>query len=145
MARIINEVRPLYAIVENSPALTVRGLGTVLGDLAAMGFNARWGVLGAGHIGGWHLRERIWVVASDPCKKRAQRGIKAKVQGQFSVPWLKNVGRIEDLEGLSGVPDPLLRRVRNGMASYVDRISAIGNGQVPAVAALAFNTLSASI
>jgi len=63
MARVIHEVRPRYAFVENSPMLTSRGLGTVLGDLAAMGFDARWGVLGAANIGANHQRDRIWIVA----------------------------------------------------------------------------------
>lgn len=63
MARIIREVQPRYVFVENSPALVVRGLGTVLGDLAEMGFNARWGVLGACHVGAPHKRERIWILA----------------------------------------------------------------------------------
>ena len=64
MARIIGEVRPLYVLVENSPALVTRGLGRVLGDLAAMGFDARWGVLGAASLGASHKRERIWIVAN---------------------------------------------------------------------------------
>lgn len=63
MARIIGEVRPKYAFVENSPMLTTRGLGTVLADLAAMGFDAEWGVLSAADIGANHQRERIWIVA----------------------------------------------------------------------------------
>ena len=67
MARIIGEVRPRYAFVENSPMLTSRGLGTVLGDLAAMGFDARWGVVSAADVGAPHLRERIWIVAHAMC------------------------------------------------------------------------------
>ena len=63
MARIIGEVRPRYVLVENSPALTSRGLGRVLGDLAALGFDACWGVLGASDVGAPHKRERIWIVA----------------------------------------------------------------------------------
>ena len=63
MARIIGEVRPPYVFVENSPALTVRGLGRVLGDLAALGYDAEWGVLGAVHAGAPHKRERIWIAA----------------------------------------------------------------------------------
>ena len=63
MARIIGEVRPRFVFVENSPALTSRGLGRVLGDLAALGFDARWGVLGASDVGAPHKRERIWIVA----------------------------------------------------------------------------------
>jgi site-specific DNA-cytosine methylase len=62
MARIIGEVRPRYAFVENSPMLTSRGLGTVLGDLAALGFDAKWGVISAADVGAPHLRERIWIV-----------------------------------------------------------------------------------
>jgi len=62
MARIIREVRPRFVFVENSPMLTSRGLGTVLGDLATMGFDARWGVLGAANIGAPHQRDRIWIV-----------------------------------------------------------------------------------
>ena len=64
MARIIGEVRPQYVFVENSPMLTRRGLGTVLGDLAKMGFNAEWGVVSAAEVGAHHKRSRIWIVAN---------------------------------------------------------------------------------
>ena len=63
MARIICEVRPRFVFVENSPMLTVRGLGVVLGDLAKMGYDARWGVIGACDVGSPHRRNRIWIVA----------------------------------------------------------------------------------
>ena len=63
MARIIREVGPRYVFVENSPMLTSRGLGAVLGDLASMGFDAKWGVLGAADIGANHQRDRIWIRA----------------------------------------------------------------------------------
>ena len=65
MARIIGEVRPKFAFVENSPMLTVRGLGVVLGDLAEMGFDARWCVLGADSVGAPHKRDRIWILATN--------------------------------------------------------------------------------
>jgi len=64
MARVIGEVQPTYAFVENSPMLTVRGLGTVLGDLSEMGYDCRWGVISAADIGANHKRERIWIVAN---------------------------------------------------------------------------------
>ena len=41
--------------------LTSRGLGAVLGDLASMGFDAKWGVLGAADVGANHQRDRIWI------------------------------------------------------------------------------------
>ena len=64
MARIIGEVRPRFAFVENSPALVTRGLGRVLGDLAALGYDCRWTVLGASDVGAPHRRERFWLVAN---------------------------------------------------------------------------------
>jgi len=63
MARIIREVGPEYVFVENSPMLVSRGLGTVLGDLSSMGFDAKWGIVGAKDVGANHQRDRIWIVA----------------------------------------------------------------------------------
>jgi DNA (cytosine-5)-methyltransferase 1 len=63
MARIICEVGPEYVFVENSPMLVSRGLGAVLGDLSSMGFNAKWGIVGAKDVGANHQRDRIWIVA----------------------------------------------------------------------------------
>jgi DNA (cytosine-5)-methyltransferase 1 len=70
MRRIIRDVQPCIVWVENSPILTSRGLNRVLGDLAAMGFNAEWGVISAENTGAPHERERIWIFAwRDPCDK----------------------------------------------------------------------------
>ena len=63
MARVIGEVKPEWVFAENSPMLVSRGLNIVLSDLAQMGFNARWGVVGADDIGANHKRKRIWIVA----------------------------------------------------------------------------------
>ena len=63
MARIICEVGPEYVFVENSPMLVSRGLGAVLGDLSSMGFDAKWGIVGAKDVGANHQRDRIWIVA----------------------------------------------------------------------------------
>lgn len=64
MARIVGEVRPRFVFVENSPALVTRGLGTVLSDLAALGYDCRWTVLGAADVGAPHQRDRFWLVAN---------------------------------------------------------------------------------
>ena len=85
MARIIREVRPRFAFVENSPALTVRGLGRVLADLAEMGFDARWGVLGAVDAGAPHRRERIWIVAANT----ERDGVRHEQQ---RLPWRRSNG-----------------------------------------------------
>ena len=78
MARIINEVRPREGVfIENSPMLAVgRGLGTVLCDLAEMGYDARWGIVGAHHVAAPHKRDRIWIWAvADSNKSGLEGGI----------------------------------------------------------------------
>ena len=65
MARIIGEVRPRFAFVENSPMLVSRGLTTVVSDFSEMGYDAVWGIVSAADCGAPHLRKRIWIVAWD--------------------------------------------------------------------------------
>jgi DNA-cytosine methyltransferase len=65
-ARLIGELRPRYVLVENVSALLGRGLGRVLGDLAALGYDAEWDCLPASAFGAPHRRDRIWIVAY-PC------------------------------------------------------------------------------
>ena len=50
-ARVIREVEPRYVFVENVAALLGRGMGAVLGDLAALGLDAEWGVFSAADVG----------------------------------------------------------------------------------------------
>jgi DNA (cytosine-5)-methyltransferase 1 len=227
MARIIHEVRPKFVFVENSPMLTSRGLGRVLGDLATMGFDARWGVLGAANIGANHQRDRIWIVgktteptiygsseqtnecimesqrrselqfeqsrdtsemANSRCELRSKRHateldteekIRAtsSIYDQSSGERQTNMANASDkrLQGSEWVRDnqekdgrwiegtygsitqhgptygrqadwwqsePDVGRVADGVAARVDRLKAIGNGQVPLCAATAWRILN---
>ena len=211
MARIIREVRPRFVFVENSPMLTSRGLGVVLGDLASMGFNARWGVLGAADVGANHQRDRIWIVAkqrnmaySMPARewgnkwqsedeKNASREVsnanriglqrstnkqelEREGRNQLQIEQPRDKGNVAytsqiglrdeatncQMEGNIGFgfcgvdrnwwqrePESIPRIIErnlggmvNGVASRVDRLKAIGNGQVPLCAATAFRILS---
>ena len=228
-ARIIGEVRPSYVFVENSPMLTIRGLGTVLGDLAAMGFDAEYGVLSAADVGANHRRERIWILAhsnGDRGATRTQeqmRGVVSNVnrlsateesgrelvecgadgdcdvaytnserrkelhapaitdksrqsnRGDFAEgcgreivadPWkqhwngwgdrsswwkrepqeaLRDAGRGRGQENGVSIPESELGRVAYGLAFTLERLKAIGNGQVPLCAATAFNLLMGRI
>ncbi len=205
-ARIIGEVRPRFAFVENSPALVRRGLGTVLGDLAAMGYDARWGVVSAADCGAPHLRERVWIVANAaqagarshnggiragtcrigrgkvPKTSQTANATKASSAGMYrsarqaerpqrqlggsslraDVPNTNKAQRQgrelpggSDLEhpNVDGacmrwpddpaeIPESGVGRVVDGVANRVDRLAAIGNGQVPIVAATAWRILS---
>ena len=144
MERIIREVRPKYVFVENSPMLTVRGLGTVLGDLAEMGFNARWGMLGASDCGASHIRKRIWIFAYSMCEglsfinetgnSRSKKG--SKLQGSKFIRTYSKIGKKQ------WSTEPNVDRVANGIPSRIHRIKALGNAQVPIVAATAWRILS---
>jgi DNA (cytosine-5)-methyltransferase 1 len=63
MHRIIRELQPHFVLVENVAALLGRGMGRVLGDLAALGYDAEWEVVSAADVGAPHLRERVWILA----------------------------------------------------------------------------------
>jgi DNA (cytosine-5)-methyltransferase 1 len=145
MARIICEVQPRFVFVENSPILTSRGLGRVLGDLAQMGFDAKWGVLGADCIGLPHRRERIWLLATNPRHKYVERGGKKAVLGKPRIQSKFYNGVGKDEPGLRSILSPGLCRTFNGLPGQVDRIKAIGNAQVPRVAATAWRILSESL
>jgi DNA (cytosine-5)-methyltransferase 1 len=73
-ARIIGEVRPRYAFIENSPMLVTRGLDRVLADLAALGYDAEWCCLSAGDCGARHERDRIWILAHSQSNGHRTRG-----------------------------------------------------------------------
>lgn len=146
MARIIHEVRPRFVFVENSPMLTSRGLGVVLGDLAQMGFDARWGVLGAADVGAPHQRDRIWVVGkmadtskvgfpSSEAKQGMERGLGLAVSSLEGRWWDREPGETPR------TVERQLGRVADGLAARVDRLKAIGNGQVPEVARRAWELI----
>jgi len=61
-ARLIGELRPRYVLVENVAALLGRGLDRVLGDLAALGYDAEWHCIPASAVGAPHSRDRLWIV-----------------------------------------------------------------------------------
>jgi DNA (cytosine-5)-methyltransferase 1 len=142
MARIVREVGPRHVFVENSPMLTSRGMGVVLGDLAAMGFDARGGVLGACCTGALHKRERVWVLASDPEREHEQGQQQQTVPGEPSLSWGEDIRGLEDLQRGPAIPQPQLYRLANEVPDQMDRLRAAGNGQVPAVAALAWQVLN---
>ena len=152
MSRIICEIRPRFVFVENSPMLTIRGLGRVLGELAEMGLDARWGVFSAADVGARHIRERIWILAHTvkdrhvPVCTRYHEATRAwrKPQKWLSYRHFSEMGQAgSTVFGRRTHPDVVARMV-DDLAFGVDSVKATGNGQVPAVAKLAWEILSQS-
>ena len=171
MARIVGEVRPRFVFVENSPLLVGRGLAVVIGDLAEMGYDAEWCIVSASDVDAPHQRERIWIMANDNRMRELQSARDKQDIGlgigerSESLADSERIGFqqmeqsiISGSEGersasqaeYSGITtgwrrwpvEPGMGRVADGVAHRVDRIKALGNGQVPRVAATAFDILS---
>ena len=146
MARIISQIRPKYAFVENSSMLTVRGLGTVLGDLSEIGYDCKWLVMGAADVGAHHQRDRIWIVAKQmgntdslgqPRQGQHEQPVNSETNSHWQANIIEPIGRSKFWE-----TEPNVGRVAHGVAARVDRLKAIGNGQVPLCAATAWETLT---
>ncbi len=60
--RVVRELRPRYVLLENVAALLSRGLDRVLGELAAIGFDAEWHCIPAAAVGAPHIRDRVFVI-----------------------------------------------------------------------------------
>jgi len=156
----IRVVQPRFALLENVPGLLTSGyFGKILGDLAESGYDARWRILSAAEVGAPHRRNRLWIVA-DAQKQRMERpSWEDWKQNWNRQKWMDSIGsganvadadsgslvRItEPREECSGwTVEPDVGRVANGVAARVDRLKAIGNGQVPAVVAAVWQLLSA--
>lgn len=176
---VIRRVQPRSVLLENVPGLVSCGyLGTVLCDLAALGYVGRWGVLGAADAGAPHRRDRLWIVAhaegesGDVCGNHARGRVGGWAQSELGDSSGAQVvadahgAQREGVRSSVGIheehadadsagiwwwrTDPAdvlgsgVDRVADGMADWMDeRLHAIGNGQVSAVVARAWEELAA--
>jgi len=125
--RIICELRPRVAVVENVGAISVRGIGRVLGDLSEIGFDAEWATLPASAFGACHRRDRVFFIAY-ATGNRLEGWITTKETGQISTKTLDN------LCSWPAISEPFGLRTTHGIPNFVDRINALGNAVVPQVA-----------
>jgi DNA (cytosine-5)-methyltransferase 1 len=132
-ARLIGQIRPQFVIVENVAALLDRGIETVLGDLARIGYDAEWSVVSACSVGAPHVRRRLFIVAYPDSvygrprlwytAPRAYRTLQA-LDGETGprVGWR---ARMENPSSLYGGSD--------GLPYGMERNHAIGNSVVPQI------------
>jgi DNA (cytosine-5)-methyltransferase 1 len=147
MHRIINELRPRVAVLENVPAITVRGGQQVVGSLAQIGYDAEWIVISAEQFGSPHKRERWFCVAypnSDRLEKESfiAKRFESKGKGVRNVP-ISTIDTEQDSNSnqystgtgywRAAHPEPLIRRVDDGISNRLDnpRLKALGNAIVP--------------
>ena len=130
MLRLVRECGPDWVLVENVPALRVRGADQVLAGLEAAGYACWPLVVGAAHAGAPHRRQRAFVVAH-----AAGAGLADRLRQPGGPPPLVPVERCRRWP-----PEPGLGRVVDGLPTRLDRrlrrerLTALGNAVVPAVA-----------
>ena len=162
LMRVVRMVQPRYVILENVSAIISNGLDTVLGELAAAGFDAEWACIPASAVGACHQRDRWWCVAYSndagveaPRAKLTPTGaeqcgglaagstpdpMRNRLQGSHQLEcswpqWRAAPSRL-DPDWRRYVSQPVLRRGDDGLSSRVDRLRALGNAVVPQVAAI---------
>ena len=126
-ARIIGEIRPRFVLVENVADLRSRGLGVVLEDLAACGYDAEWDCLPAAAFGAPHRRDMAFVVAY-----AASQQFQEPQTGDGREVLTGRATQIRRCEHWHR--EPGIRRVVDGIPAGVDRLRGLGNAVVPQVA-----------
>ena len=137
--RIAGTVRPRYLFLENVAAI-IPLLGTVLGDLAALGYDCRWLCLRASAVGAPVDRDRWWCLASSnasmgEARPRCVLSVERPLFGSKSSLDAANCESywLEVARAFAGAHD--------AMADRLHRTAALGNGQVPIQAAVAWRLL----
>ena len=121
VVRAIRVVRPRIVLLENVAALHNRGMGTVLGALAEVGYDATVHCIPASYVGAPHDRDRTWIVAhaigSEWREESYGRALGRMGREQQSFPW--------DRDWQSALRE--FRGMDDGNAYRVDRLDAIRN------------------
>jgi len=153
--RALRVVRPRIALLENVAALLNRGMGTVLGSLAAIGYDAEWHCIPAAAVGAPHERDRVWIIASDADRDSKSFGAVNAEMAPPQEPCNAEEARRANAEGRSGSseqnwkpflaptdvergarnwpPEPEMVRVVHGVSAEVDAVGALGNSIVPEI------------
>lgn len=133
LCRIIGDVRPRYAIVENVTALISgdngRWFGKVLGDLAEIGYDAEWHCIPASELGAHHHRDRVWIIAYPHSQGLQERQLLRRIP--------EEARRYDDGEnpplGGSRFAVPEVVRGIHGIPDRTHRLKGLGNAVVPQI------------
>jgi len=132
LVRVVGAIRPRYIVVENVADLLVRGMGDVLGALAALGYDAEWDCLPAASFGLPQRRWRVFIIAY-------ARGIGCEISnkritgGSLPRGWINPHG----LDQAQYAASEAARRVCGmdaGISGTMDRVTALGNSVPPIMA-----------
>lgn len=142
-ARVLDELRPKVALLENVPGLLTSLGSTVAADLAEIGFDSEWDCVPAEAFGAPHRRSRVFIVAY-PSSERPEeardfpgRTLEASAIEQAQGSW-ERTGRRELSDAVPGrvrwVPNSGVCRMVDGVPGRLDRYRTAGNAVSPVVA-----------
>jgi len=135
MARVVDELRPGYVVVENVSALLYNGLGRVLGDLAEVGYDAEWECLPASSFGAPHRRDRVWIVAYPSEMLRDRVLFPGTLDAEGAAAWYQRIWAIIRARRARHAPpaDFCKLRAADGLSGRLDELAAYGNAVVPQI------------
>lgn len=122
-------------LLENVAGLLTRGLSTVLGALASLGYDTQWHCIQASHVGAPHGRNRAWIFADTLGGERWQepyyRALGRMGREFQSFPWNRDwESALCELRGMD-----------DGLSYGVDRIDSIRNAVVPQIPEMIGNAI----
>lgn len=131
--RLICDLRPKFAVMENSANLLNCGFERVLGELAAIGYDAEWHCLRASSVGAPFEGDRIYILAT-PYKIHGQAGM------GLCAPYIDArsilVARSEFCSQVWMETTRRSARMGHGFSDFVDRrvrTECLGNAVVPQI------------
>jgi len=136
MLRIIRTNRPKYILIENVSNLLVRGIDTILGNLASIRYNAEWETIQASSIGAPHQRRRTFIVAYPEAVPGPQENpcfvpignLEGESQTFVHMDWAQMAQHDWEMVESYTTGDA------DGIPGRVDRIKGLGNAVVPQIA-----------
>ena len=139
--RLIKEIRPRFAIIENVPDLRTRGLEIILGQLAEIRYDAEWHCVPASAVGAPHSRDRLWLLSYPSCV-----GLEGRARPILqSISGGKQESGLDHVRGFGWPSEPAILRVGNGVPDWMDRLKALGNAVVPQIPELIGNAILAAM
>lgn len=130
--RLIAEIKPRYAIIENVTALRSRGLDVVLRGISEIGYDAEWHCIRAARAGLPHSRDRLWIVVY-PCGSRVESlDFPKPLRIDSEESCRRELARALD----AAIPADDYARTRgniDGVPAIMDRLKALGNAVVPQI------------
>ena len=127
MHQVVRVIYPGYVFAEN---VSAKAIEMAQADLEELGYKTEVLSLSAQDLGADHARERFWLLAHAHDKSELQRTVNAKVESMSE--FRQGLWESYTVES----------RMVDGTSNRMDRYAAIGNGQVPIVAAAALWTLA---